>query len=252
VKKENDYFQVFHIDGTRPGDIHRGEIAVDVANYFSDHLSELHSPTIAIRTLTDMQAAVLKYSELKFAHKNSWDWDRSEKWAPGECGIWLSTYLALKKFVATSSSETKTILLMEDDIWFDKESTDFLDLLTTALGQLPTGWDYLTLYVPEPNREKYEESFHIGEIDVCKNYSEYSAVAILYSLSGAKKIIDNCEIEVTDPADVTILHDKKLHGYCILPGRHRAVSIFSYLNETQNSTIQGDVERYSVEAFVLS
>lgn len=101
---------------------------------------------------------------------------------PGEYGVWLSTIRAWQYII---DNNIEMFLLLEDDISLQK---DFVENLNICLDELPSDFDFLSLYYFDDQNQE-SESTELGLQNIKKSDLQYSAgQAILYSLAGAKKL----------------------------------------------------------------
>ena len=135
---------------------------------------------------------------------------------PGEYGIWLSTIHVLEYVV---KHNLESLLVLEDDILLEMDAEKNILL---ALNDLPESWDFLSLYYFE-GHNKYCSETDIGSGLIHKSTNQPSgAQAIVYSRSGAKKILQLIKrkgIEYT--SDCFIFEQSRLgfiNGYSIIPG----------------------------------
>ena len=138
---------------------------------------------------------------------------RSSGPLPGEYGIWVSTIRALQYMVDNNISQ---MLLLEDDITL---ADDFNKNLNLCLKDLPDDFDFLSLFYHSGHND-FDENTDIGSEYIHKSINQYSgALAMLYSLSGAKKILKTLKrkgMEYT--SDCFIYHYAQtgvLNGYSI-------------------------------------
>jgi len=152
---------------------------------------------------------------------------------PGELGIWVSTINTLEYIV---NNQIEKMLVLEDDI---KLQPNFIDMLDLCIKELPNGFDFLSLYYFDEQND-FTKLTDIGSKIIHKSNNQYSAgQAILYSLSGAKKILKLVRrkgIEYT--TDCFIFkqsHIGLIDGYSIIPNNllfleHENKSVISIID----------------------
>jgi hypothetical protein len=105
--------------------------------------------------------------------------------------------------------------LIEDDLWVTE---DFVSKnILKAVLELPTGWDYLTLYTPEPQRHHFAEHHEIGYEMICLPYHTWSNAAVVFSQSGALKLLQYMAKGVSQNSDLYLYTDKvnDVNGYAL-------------------------------------
>lgn len=108
---------------------------------------------------------------------------RSTPPLPGEYGIMVST-MNLWQYI--SDNKIEKVLVLEDDIVIQD---DFVEKLNLCLKDLPEDFDILSLYYFS-EQNQVDENTEIGSEYIHKANNQYSAAqAILYSYSGAKKLL---------------------------------------------------------------
>jgi len=141
---------------------------------------------------------------------------------PGEYGVWVSTINVLEYIV---NHNLESLLVLEDDILLEKDAEKNILL---ALKDLPESWDFLSLYYFEGQNE-YSLETSIGSDLIHKSINQPAgAQAIVYSRSGAKKILQLVKrkgIEYT--SDCFIFEQSRLgfiNGYSVIPGVKKYLS----------------------------
>ena len=125
----------------------------------------------------------------------------------GELGVWLSAVTAWEYLL---ESDLDALIVFEDDAIIEPT---FNDGIKKYLEELPDDWDAVSLFVPENQRGDYyynvtfnstgdavsyrrgNKRFHdsiyrIGDGLLCRTYQGYCNVAMMYSKSGAQKLLD--------------------------------------------------------------
>jgi GR25 family glycosyltransferase involved in LPS biosynthesis len=102
---------------------------------------------------------------------------------PGELGIWVSTINTWKYIV---NNNVDMLLVLEDDIVLHN---DFVNRFNECIKDLPKNFDFFSLYYFNEHF-LLEEETEIGSEYLHKSDNQYSAAqGILYSNSGAKKLL---------------------------------------------------------------
>ena len=137
-----------------------------------------------------------------------------EAWLPGAIGIWASWKNAFVEFARTSS---KALILIEDDLWITEEFVS--GKILEAFSELPSDWDYLTLFTPEPQRSDFLPKHDLGYQLICLPYHTWSNAAVLFSQSGADKLLKHMEQGVFQNTDLYLYMNKQnnLNGYALKP-----------------------------------
>lgn len=102
---------------------------------------------------------------------------------PGELGVWISI---INVFEYMIKHNVLSLLVFEDDVVLNDK---FIERLNLCLGDLPESFDFLSLYyfLGQNNNDALVD---IGSKYIQKSNNQFSAgQAIIYSLSGAKKIL---------------------------------------------------------------
>jgi GR25 family glycosyltransferase involved in LPS biosynthesis len=158
---------------------------------------------------------------------------------PGEYGIWVSTIRSLQYML---DNELDSFLILEDDAWLldDAESS-----IMSLYSQLPKRWDFLSLFYAE-GQNTHDESTDIGHDKIHKSINQPAgAPAMMYSLSGAKKILKLAKrkgMEYT--SDCFIFEQARigaLMGYSIIP---ESVEILLHTDSISGSIIDPENLRH--------
>ena len=103
--------------------------------------------------------------------------------SPGEYGVWLST---LNVFEYIVKNKTEKLLVLEDDVLISK---DFKSQLEACEKDLPKDWSFLSMYTTKD--DSVDNFTDIGSRLIHRSNNQHAfAQAMLYSYSGAKKILD--------------------------------------------------------------
>jgi hypothetical protein len=137
-----------------------------------------------------------------------------EGWLPGAIGIWASWKNSFNVFTKTDSG---ALILIEDDLWVTEDFV-FRNVLK-AVSELPSGWDYLTLFTPEPQRSDFSSDHELGLEYICLPYHTWSNAAVIFSQSGAAKILKHMSDGVMQNSDLYLYinKDNQLNGYALNP-----------------------------------
>lgn len=156
-------------------------------------------------------------------------------WTPtaGEAGVWLSNYL--RWYRVTQMNEP--LIVFEDDAIIGPAFTGQMEHI---LPQLPPKWDFVSLWVPDNQRQDYlydltydengepiitgrrtNSLFDIGQTSIAKVYQGYGMVATMYSPEGGKKLMNLTKKHgIYTPVDCFLMqqaHRGKLNGYAPKP-----------------------------------
>lgn len=135
-------------------------------------------------------------------------------WKPGAIGIWASWYEAFRAFGAT---QNESLIIIEDDLWVVESF--FTQTYLEAKNELPVDWDYLTLYTPEPQRDNFKPEDGMGFKYLSKPYGTWSNAALIFSRSGAEKLLQYMSKGINQHSDLYIFTNKEnnLNGYALQP-----------------------------------
>jgi GR25 family glycosyltransferase involved in LPS biosynthesis len=161
----------------------------------------------------------------------------------GEIGIWLSTFDCWQWAV----DNDEELITFEDDAIPTKE---FNTWLWDMRDELPDGWDFFCLWVPEnqlidylydadfdhngqmvgqrPNKNVVTSVYNFGAIRIARVYNGYGNVAQLYSPKGAKFFIDRARSDgIATPVDCFLYqeaHAGRCQGFAPKPNRAKLVT----------------------------
>lgn len=154
----------------------------------------------------------------------------------GELGVWLSNY---DRWKLVSTME-EPLIVFEDDAIVDNTFSEKFDAFVR---QLPNGWDFAALWVPENQRQDFRYNltydwagnpivkgmlpaerslFAVPNSDrVALVYQGYGMVSLMYSPQGGKKLVSLAkQYGITGPVDCWIYeqaHMGNLNGYAPRP-----------------------------------
>lgn len=181
----NAAFEVFHID---TGNDHRNQSYDHILKTMRS-VDRLNSPTIYLDTKEKMEE-FLK-SNLSFKVNTVEDYAQPGETFPpssGVVGVWASNYLAYKNFL---NSDKELLFLFEDDIML---SANFMAIASFYLKELPSDWDFFSLFVPDDSLFAYNEDLHhIGKANICKSYQQWSCASYVVTRQGAEKAVKDIE-----------------------------------------------------------
>lgn len=157
---------------------------------------------------------------------------------PGEYGAWVSNINVWNFMV---ENDVQEMLVLEDDaILFNFAAHS----LNSFVSELPEEWDFLSLFYLE-GQNAFSKQTSIQKRHIHKNLNQpASAVAMLYSNSGARKLLELVKEKGIEYAHDCFIHEQGrlglLNGYSLIPGRLRFAS---HLIESLGSTIDPDKKR---------
>jgi GR25 family glycosyltransferase involved in LPS biosynthesis len=136
---------------------------------------------------------------------------------PGEYGIWASS-ISVWEYIVQNNIEK--LLVFEDDAILSIHANKILSIFCK---ELPDDWDFLSLCY-DPTQNKFDKHTNINKNHIHKSSNQFACfVGMIYSLNGAKKILDIIKDETINDTVDNYIYDKsrenKLNGYSIIPGR---------------------------------
>jgi GR25 family glycosyltransferase involved in LPS biosynthesis len=157
---------------------------------------------------------------------------------PGEYGAWVSN-INVWTFMLENNVD-KMLVLEDDAILFEFAAHS----LNSFISELPKGWDSLSLFYLD-GQNAFTEQTNIQKRHIHKNLNQpASAVAMLYSNSGARKLLELVKEKGIEYAHDCFIHEQGrlglLNGYSIIPGR---LKFASHSIEDLGSTIDPDKKR---------
>jgi hypothetical protein len=165
----------------------------------------------------------------------------AEGWNLDELSRWASIYTFMKNFRQTKGSY---LLLVESHTWV---SAKVLELLPQVLRQLPAQWDYVQLYTPENERSNAIGKEIQGSDIFTGIYSSWSTAVMLYSQSGAQKILDYAHAGISEELNNFLFHPNSSNfiGLSVQPDLLTgAITIYndfkSKFNVTQNPDVRNE------------
>ena len=200
-------FYVFHIDNSRCGPRHY--LKDRIVHLLGDHFTYLDVETIAPASLDEAEKMAERLN-LKFNHTQEDRKPGMTGFMKGEIGIWLSTVLALRKFL---ESDFDSLLLFEDDVIFEEGT---VDLIKHYLPKIPHFFDFFFLYTPENQFSIYGRKRHFmaylrknfffdDPVKLTGAYQHWSTAAYVISKNGAARLLISIQNEITLPIDWHIL-----------------------------------------------
>ena len=195
-------FGIFHIEN--PNCTERHQLRDELLRNIGDTWKNLNVQTISFSTLSEAEKKA-KELNLHFDHINDDRKPGLTGFMKGEIGIWISTILAIKKFL---ESEFDILVLFEDDVTALEEG---VRIAHQYLLNSPRGFDIFSLYTPEDQYPIYGRKRHFKAYlskhlfdnprQPTKLYQHWSAASYAISRSGARKILGSIENEITTPVD---------------------------------------------------
>lgn len=151
---------------------------------------------------------------------------------PGEYGAWVSN-IRVWQFMVKNSIDS--LLVLEDDAILNNDS---MTILNISIPELPKNWDFLSLFYLS-GENQFNKNTDIGSKRIHNTFNQNcSAVTVLYSLAGAKKLLQLVKTFGIEYAHDCFLYkqsnSKKLNGYCIIPSD---IMFASHDKDTRTSTI---------------
>ena len=157
---------------------------------------------------------VLNHKKIPLNTWNPYD-GRTMPPLPGEYGIWVSTLNVLEYVV---ENNIESMLVIEDDVLLEQ---DFVENLNKCVADLPSDFDFLSLFSFEEQNE-LDKNTDIGSDFIHKSSNQFSAAqAILYSRSGADKIIKLLRRKGVEYTPDCFIYKQAqlgwLNGYSVIP-----------------------------------
>ena len=176
---------------------------------FGKYFNRLTSKTQYLGSLEQAREYLADNTDLKVLDNIEY-----EGWLPGAIGIWGSWKNAFGEFLKTSS---KAIILIEDDLWITEEFV--ASNILKAYSELPSDWDYLTLFTPEPQRSDFAPKHDLGYEFICLPYHTWSNAAVIFSKSGAAKLLKHMSDGISQNSDLHLYinGENNLKGFALKP-----------------------------------
>ena len=187
---------------------------------FGKYFHRLSAKTQYLSSLEDTRNYLSSNSDLKILDNLDY-----ESWLPGAIGIWASWKNALNVFTKSNSA---ALILIEDDLWVTEEFVS--KRILNAVQELPSGWDYLTLYTPESQRNIFTDEHDEGLQFACRPYHTWSTAAVIISQLGAVKLLKHMSEGVSQNIDLFLYAGKNLqiNGFALKPLVMRdSISVFT-------------------------
>jgi hypothetical protein len=203
---------------------------------FGKYFHRLSAKTQYLSSLEDTRSYLANNSDLKVLDNLDY-----EGWLPGPIGIWASWKNALNVF---TKSDSAALILMEDQLWVTEEFVSRTVL--KSVKELPAGWDYLTLFTPEPERKDFGVEHDIGGQYICLPYHTWSTAAVIFSQSGAAKLLKHMSEGVSQNSDLHLYINKEngLNGFALKPEvMSNKISVYTDWNSTVDVANSG--QRYT-------
>lgn len=187
-------FEVFHTD---TGNEVRNEVYEGILKRLS-FLPRLGSPTMYLNTAEKAEDFVNENPD--FIVNTIYDYAQPGETFPpssGVVGVWASNWLAYKNFLETDND---VLFIFEDDVVV---SANFAPIMQFYMQELPTTWDFFSLFVPDDSLFAYNEEQHdIFEDHICRSYQQWSCAGYAVSRRGAEKALKDVATRgITAPVD---------------------------------------------------
>jgi hypothetical protein len=199
---------------------------------FGKYFNRLTSKTQYLGSLDEVRSYLANNDDLKVNDNIDYD-----GWLPGAIGIWASWKNAFSEFLKTNASG---LILIENDLWVTEEFIS--QSILKAFSELPSDWDYLTLYVPESSRNGYASNHDIGHEYICRPYHTWSNAAVLFSKSGAEKLLKYMSNGIKQNSDLHLYvnGDNDLEGFALKPIEMRdTISVYTNWESTVGIASEG-------------
>lgn len=180
-------------------------------NYLKQYSTELETETIGISNQTEFISFMS--SNLDFnLDLNGYNLNNIQGWRYGEVGLWLSNFLAWKKFFESDSDYG---IFMEDDIVYEDS---FIEVLKEYLKELPEDWDAFFFAVAPGQFHKYDVYLDFGSLNTCKVYQDHWMLCYVLSKRGVEKAINSISSGVSLPLDWHFFRQRhKFNSYTVKP-----------------------------------
>lgn len=186
AKVLNATYKILHADN---GNVQRNYCAEQIKDVLHKDYEPLNSPTVFLSNFDEANKYLENLPNLKFNTIPNYS-DNGAPWptSSGAMGIWISTYLAFKKFLESSKD---ILFIFEDDALI---SVNFINVIEGYIKELPKDWHFFTAFVPENCLSQYNSSHNIeGNEKICKSYQDWSCAGYAISREGARKTIEDIE-----------------------------------------------------------
>jgi GR25 family glycosyltransferase involved in LPS biosynthesis len=232
----NATYTVLHTD---TGNLDRNRCAAQVHSIMTKTFPTLVSPTVYLSTFKEVdkfceENPAFRVNQIKAQTPEGRDFPTNS----GIVGVFASNYLAYKKFLETDKD---ILFIFEDDATVSVNFAEVVDLYST---ELPEGWDFWAIYVPDDCLPWYNSDYDIGERKyICRTYQDWSCAGYAVSRKGAELAVKDIETHgMANPIDWYIFNSRHLgtgtiyfSTMGILPSVYRPVSLS--LETSQLSTI---------------
>jgi GR25 family glycosyltransferase involved in LPS biosynthesis len=186
-------YKIHHLDNTT--DLSRQKTYDDLEQQFSEHFDKLDTPTISIKSQSDIDSFIEQNPLFKLNGQGFEDYDGLKGWKYGEIGIWASNYLSWKKFAETDADY---LILVEDDLIL---YTDFFSALNVYFEDMPESFDMFSVFVPMSEVGLCKEENYVGIRSICKAYQTWSLACYIVNKKTINKLITMIETKIDLPPD---------------------------------------------------
>jgi GR25 family glycosyltransferase involved in LPS biosynthesis len=219
----NICFKIFHVDSNSE----RDQLFSDLRSYLINKIDELDTPTNIISNDSDVKNFISDNLDFNL-YLNGYNLDNIQGWRYGEIGILSSNFYAWKNFI---NSDYDLLILMEDDIRYDDE---FYEKLNLCINDLPDDWDIFSFYVPESEYNKFHLSMAVSPV-LSRSYQDWSMLCYVINKKGAQKLIDSVKNPVFLPLDWHIYRQTHLFNvYSVRPDFISGCSLAAVESTFQN------------------
>ena len=203
----NACYKVFHKEGI---DSNRDYCYNQITSVLSKSYPELDTPTVYLKNFDEVDEFYKEHPEFRFNKMPAFE-EGGTGFPPtsGTVGVFASNYLAYKAFL---NSPYDYLIIFEDDVVV---SPTFVPVVERYIQELPSGWDFFSVFVPPDCFKWYNSDYDIpGNTFVCRTYQDWSCACYIVNKTSAQKVIDDAEAKgIDDPIDWHIFNSRQLDMY---------------------------------------